>query len=32
MGKESTDSDSVFVMLRRLVEQIFYASAGEKEV
>ncbi|KAF8262629.1 hypothetical protein EI94DRAFT_1773142 [Lactarius quietus] len=31
-GKESTDADNVFGMLRRLVERISDASASEKEV
>ena len=31
-GKESTDADNVFAMLRRLVERISDASSGEKEV
>ena len=31
-GKESADADNVFAMLRRLVELISDASAGEKEV
>ena len=31
-GKESTDADNVFAMLRRLVERISDTSSGEKEV